>query len=66
MAFFFNRKEVKVKHFIRTPDQRALDQEPEFNRFVEAAMSRRRFLKATGAAGTAGFFCCESYWSGCC
>ncbi len=45
-----------MKHFNRTPDQRALDQEPEFNRFVEAAMSRRRFLKATGAAGTAGFF----------
>lgn len=37
-------------------DQRLLDEEPEFNRFVEAAVSRRGFLKATGAAGTVGFF----------
>ncbi|GAD76393.1 putative phosphatase [Vibrio azureus NBRC 104587] len=44
-----------MKHFNQTPDQRPLEQEPEFNRFVEAAMSRRRFLKVTSAAGTAGF-----------
>ncbi|MDG3085837.1 PhoX family phosphatase [Vibrio hannami] len=37
-------------------DQRPLDHEPEFNRFVDAAISRRRFLKTTGAAGTVGFF----------
>ncbi len=37
-------------------DQRPLDQEPEFNRFIDAAVSRRRFLKTTGAAGTVGFF----------
>ncbi len=39
-----------------TPDQRPLDQEPEFNKFVDAAMSRRRFLQLSGAASTVGFF----------
>ncbi|WP_114764881.1 PhoX family protein [Vibrio rhodolitus] len=38
------------------PDQRPLDKEPEFNQFVDAAVSRRRFLQLTGAAGTVGFF----------
>ncbi|RJX73852.1 PhoX family phosphatase [Vibrio sinensis] len=37
------------------PDQRPLDQEPEFNQFVDAAVSRRRFLQLTGAASTVGF-----------
>lgn len=40
----------------KSEDQRTLDKEPEFNRFVESAMSRRKFLKASGAAGTVGFF----------
>ncbi len=43
-----------------TPDQRPLEHEPEFNQFVEAAMSRRRFLQVTGAAGTVGFFASSS------
>lgn len=38
------------------PDQRPLNQEPEFNQFVDAAVSRRRFLQLTGAASTVGFF----------
>ncbi|MGL6312887.1 PhoX family protein [Vibrio sp. WXL103] len=37
-------------------DQRPLEQEPEFNRFVEAALSRRGFLMATGAVGSVAFF----------
>lgn len=37
-------------------DQRQLDSEPEFNRFIDAAMSRRHFLRATGAAGSVAFF----------
>ena len=45
-----------MKLFNQNHDQRPLDCEPEFNKFVDAAMSRRRFLKATGAAGTVGFF----------
>ncbi|MCL9777139.1 PhoX family phosphatase [Vibrio sp. S4B1] len=45
-----------MKLFDQNHDQRPLDCEPEFNKFVDAAMSRRRFLKATGAAGTVGFF----------
>ncbi|OIQ25845.1 PhoX family phosphatase [uncultured Vibrio sp.] len=45
-----------MKHLDHNHDQRPLDQEPEFNKFVDAAMSRRRFLKATGAASTVGFF----------
>jgi secreted PhoX family phosphatase len=45
-----------VSKFTQHHDQRTLDKEPEFNNFIEAALSRRRFLKATGAAGTVGFF----------
>lgn len=37
-------------------DQRRLEQEPEFNRFVEAALSRRGFLVVTGAVGSVAFF----------
>ncbi len=37
-------------------DQRPLDAEPEFNRFIDAAVSRRGFLRGAGAAGTAAFF----------
>ncbi|MGR5269274.1 PhoX family protein [Vibrio astriarenae] len=37
-------------------DQRPLQEEPEFNRYIDAALSRRGFLKATGAASTVGFF----------
>ncbi len=45
-----------MSNFNNTDDQRPLDHEPEFNKFVDAAMSRRRFLKGTGAAATVGFF----------
>lgn len=45
-----------MKHFNQNSDQRPLDHEPEFNRLVEAAMSRRNFLKTTSAASTVGFF----------
>ncbi|BDU36957.1 PhoX family protein [Vibrio nigripulchritudo] len=45
-----------MSKFTQHHDQRTLDKEPEFNNFIEAALSRRRFLKATGAAGTVGFF----------
>lgn len=45
-----------MTQFDQHHDQRTLDEEPEFNKIVEAALSRRRFLKATGAAGTVGFF----------
>lgn len=48
-------KEASVKLF-NSEDQRVLDQEPEFNGFVNSALSRRKFLKATGAASTVGFF----------
>lgn len=37
-------------------DQRQLDSEPEFNRFIDAAMNRRNFLRAAGAAGSVAFF----------
>ncbi|CZF81364.1 hypothetical protein GCE9029_02562 [Grimontia celer] len=37
-------------------DQRQLDNEPEFNRFIDAAMNRRNFLRAAGAAGSVAFF----------
>ncbi len=37
-------------------DQRPLDTEPEFNRFIDAALSRRRFLQGTGAASAVAFF----------
>lgn len=37
-------------------DQRQLDNEPEFNRFIDAAMNRRHFLRAAGAAGSVAFF----------
>lgn len=37
-------------------DQRPLEHEPEFNRLVDAAVSRRQFLKATGAISTVAFF----------
>ncbi|ODP98541.1 PhoX family protein [Salinivibrio sp. DV] len=37
-------------------DQRPLDAEPEFNRFIDAAVSRRRFLQGAGAASTVAFF----------
>ncbi len=37
-------------------DQRELEQEPEFNQFIEASLSRRRFLKGSTAAATVGFF----------
>ncbi|WP_117236161.1 PhoX family protein [Vibrio maerlii] len=37
-------------------DQRELSQEPEFNQFVEASLSRRQFLKRSSAAATVGFF----------
>ncbi len=37
-------------------DQRPLDHEPEFNRFIDAAMNRRNFLRAAGATGTVAFF----------
>lgn len=45
-----------MTQFDQHHDQRTLEEEPEFNKIVEAALSRRRFLKATGAAGTVGFF----------
>ncbi|CAH0526747.1 PhoX family protein [Vibrio hippocampi] len=45
-----------MKLFNHNDDQRPLDQEPEFNQFIDAAMSRRHFLKATGAASTVSFF----------
>ncbi|MFA0085499.1 PhoX family phosphatase [Vibrio sp. 10N.261.51.F12] len=52
-----------MKLFNHDHDQRPLKHEPEFNKFVDAAaaneallQSRRSFLKATGAAGTVGFF----------
>lgn len=45
-----------MSQFNYDDDQRPLDQEPEFNKFVDAAMSRRGFLKGTGAAATVGFF----------
>jgi secreted PhoX family phosphatase len=45
-----------VKLFNRSSDRRLVEQEPEFNKFIDAAMSRRRFIKTTGAAGTVGFF----------
>lgn len=37
-------------------DQRQLDKEPSFNRFIDAAMNRRHFLRAAGAAGSVAFF----------
>ncbi|SKA58484.1 Tat (twin-arginine translocation) pathway signal sequence [Enterovibrio nigricans DSM 22720] len=37
-------------------DQRELDHEPEFNRFIDAAMNRRNFLRTASAAGTVAFF----------
>ncbi|WP_261815882.1 PhoX family protein [Vibrio gallicus] len=45
-----------MKQFDHDDDQRPLQQEPEFNRFIEAAMSRRSFLKNTGAASSVAFF----------
>ncbi|MGX9416213.1 PhoX family protein [Vibrio sp. RC27] len=45
-----------MKQFNQENDQRPLTHEPEFNRLVDAAMSRRSFLKSAGAAGTVGFF----------
>ncbi|PMJ89549.1 PhoX family phosphatase [Vibrio sp. 10N.261.55.A7] len=45
-----------MKHLDHNHDQRPLDQEPEFNKFIDAAISRRQFLRTTGAAGTVGFF----------
>ncbi len=45
-----------MKLFTHNSDQRPREQEPEFNKFIDVAMSRRRFLKATGATGTVGFF----------
>ncbi|QIA65539.1 DUF839 domain-containing protein [Vibrio astriarenae] len=45
-----------MSNFDDHTDQRPLEQEPESNQFVDAALSRRGFLKATGAAGTVGFF----------
>ena len=45
-----------MKQLHQDHDQRPLDHEPEFNTIVEAAMSRRNFLKTTGAASTVAFF----------
>lgn len=45
-----------MKLYNHNHDQRPLENEPEFNRFIDAAVSRRRFLKTAGAAGTVGFF----------
>jgi len=45
-----------MNHFEQENDQRPLEHEPEFNSMVEAAMSRRNFLKNSGAAGAVGFF----------
>lgn len=44
-----------MSNFDDHTDQRPLEQEPEFNQFVDAALSRRGFLKATGAVGTVAF-----------
>jgi secreted PhoX family phosphatase len=45
-----------VKLFTKNSDQRQLEREPEFNQLIDMAISRRRFLKTTSAAGTVGFF----------
>ncbi|WP_413283619.1 PhoX family protein [Vibrio sp. MA40-2] len=45
-----------MTQFDHDDDQRPLEKEPEFNRFIEAVMSRRNFLKNTGAASTVAFF----------